>query len=393
MKELKEAVERNNVLREQVTRLTLDQNVGSGLRHVHSSGQETCESRNESLVLSTMSSWALGTLNVPECVPAQGESEVDKRSYEYWKDTLMASLQLVHSADEQAKYGVFKIKAGVKLREIFNTTVSSPTMPDEQTHPFSNALARLDDYFGSRTYLLSQRGKLMNLCQTPTETSVEFVRRVASTAKLCNYGGDEEMEAVVRVITTGANDSRVRVLARRNWVKQGSMKDLVDLIRDHEIEKANEEEFQKTHQRHEPAVIAALSRRPQEYQLQQQANFRADWRGRGAQRGGRRQRGRATGFNPGTVRNQAGSSCWRCGSFFHRSFACPVADKVCHTCGRSGHIARVCTSSSQQTRARSWKRPSDSEEHEMPRKIAAIENKVEHSEVMPKVQEVDENPE
>lgn len=393
MKELKEAVEKNNALREQVTRLSMDQNMGSALHHACSSGQETCESRTESLLLSTMSSWTLGTLNVPECVPAQGESEVDKRSYEYWKETLMASLQLVNSANEHAKYGVFKIKAGVKLREIFNTTVSSPTMPDERTHPFSNALARLDDYFGSRTYLLSQRGKLMNLCQSPTEKSVDFVRRVASTAKLCSYGENEEMEAVVRVITTGANDSRVRVLARRNWIKQGSMKDLIDLILDHEIERANEEEFQKTRQRNESGTIAAVSRGPQELQLQRQANFHGNWRGRGTQRGSRGFRGRARDFNRGMVPKQTGSNCWRCGSFFHRSFACPVADKVCHTCRRAGHIARMCTSANQQAQTRSWKRRSDSEDSEIPRKIAAIENKTEHLDAVPKVQEPDDNPE
>ncbi|XP_062716259.1 uncharacterized protein LOC109407031 [Aedes albopictus] len=56
MKELKEAVEKNNALREQVTRLSMDQNMGSALHHAWSRGQETCESRTESLLLSTMSS-------------------------------------------------------------------------------------------------------------------------------------------------------------------------------------------------------------------------------------------------------------------------------------------------------------------------------------------------
>lgn len=397
MRELKEAVQRNNVLREQVLRLSADQDHQDMSSEFHHAGSSTVRNempdyRNESLI-STMNSWTLGTLNIPECVPSQGESEIDKRAYEYWKETLIASLQLVSSADEQAKFGVFKIKAGVKLREIFSTTVSAPGMPDERMEPFSNALARLNDYFGSRTYLLSQRGKLMNLSQTPTETSVEFVRRVASAAKLCDYGIDEEMEAVVRVVTTGASDSKVRVLARRNWVKRGTIKDLIDLVREHELEKANEEEFQRLHRRSEPAVIAAVSRNVQEFQMQRQPNFHVNWRGRGAPRGSRGIQRGGRGFNQGMLRNQSGSNCWRCGSFYHRSFRCPLGGKVCHNCGRFGHIASFCTSSIQETQSRSWKRPSGSEEQGVPKKIAAIESKSEQQEAAIKVQEADEVPE
>ncbi|XP_062556581.1 uncharacterized protein LOC134221407 [Armigeres subalbatus] len=233
-----------------------------------------------------MNNWTLGTLNIPECVPTEGESEIDKRAYEFWKETLVASLQLVNSADERAKFGVFRIKAGAKLREIFNTTESTPGMPDERSEPFSNAIARLDDYFGSRAYILSQRGKLMNLCQSQTESSIEFVRRVANAAKLCNYGVDEEMEAVVRVITKSANDSRIRVLAHRNWVRHGTMKDLIDLVRDRELEKANEEEFQRAHSNSDTATLALVSRSPQQVHGST-GNFRGNWRGMGPSRGTR----------------------------------------------------------------------------------------------------------
>ena len=73
------------------------------------------------------------------------------------------------------------------------------------------------------------------------------------------------MESVMRTITKGALDSRVRKLAHRNWVRQGSIKDLVDAVQDSEIEKLNEEEFMKTQQRNSAsssgaAVIAAVER-------------------------------------------------------------------------------------------------------------------------------------
>lgn len=238
LKELKEALERNNALREQVSQLATANSFGNGPPLAHSSTmrEDVNQTRNE-LLMSSMSNWTLGALNMPECVPSEGESEIDKRAYEYWKEIMISSLELIHAADEQTKFHVFKIKAGAKLRELFHTTTTLPGMPDEKFEPFSNAMARLNDYFGSRTYILSQRGKLITMHQSSIESSSEFVRRVASAAKLCGYGPDEEMEAVVRAITTGANDSKVRVLAHRNWVKQGSIKDLFDSVRDREIER------------------------------------------------------------------------------------------------------------------------------------------------------------
>lgn len=235
----------------------------------------------------------------------------------------------------------------------------------------------------------------MNLCQLPSEPSIEFVRRVASAAKLCNYGNDEEMEAVVRVVTTGANDSRIRILARRNWVKQGSMKDLIDQVQEHELEQANEEEFRRAHNRGGPATVAMVARNPQEAQTQ--GGFRADWRGnwrgrrltrgsRGSGRGGR-------GANQGMLRRQHGGGCWRCGSTYHQPFTCPNASKTCHTCGRTGHIARMCLSDGQGIQNRPWKRPADSEDRSVPRKIAAIENPRMDEEVADEVRKTDEDPE
>lgn len=371
MKELKEALEKNNSYREQMANLTAgsDQGLSNGFPQACSSTM-----RDDTLLLSTMNNWTLGTLNIPECVPSEGEMEVDKRAYEYWKDILISSLKLINAVDEQTMFGVFKIKAGPKLREIFNTTTTTPGMPDEKSEPFSNAMARLNAYYGSRTYTLSQRGKLMMMSQTSVESSVEFVRRVASAAKLCNYGTDDEMEAVVRVITKGATDGRVRVLAHRNWVKQGSMKDLIDLVRDREIEKTNEDEFQRAHSHDKTLSLASVTSHNRHEDQRNTSMFGHSWQGRGAQRGNRGGRG-GRGFR-GNSRYQNTANCWRCGSIYHRSSECSAMQKECRICGRLGHIARVCSSNqprNPQYQARALKRFADQEEPEVERKIAAIE--------------------
>lgn len=216
----------------------------------------------ESMMMASMNNHSLSTLSVPECKPSDGEFEVDKQAYLRWKDILETSLNLINTTDEHMKMGIFKIKAGAGLLEIFNGTVSAPGMPDEMVFPYSNAIARLDNYYGSRAYLLSQRSKLMNLSQLSNEGNIQFVRRIGVAAKLCEYTSDEEMEAIARTITKGTNDSTVRALAYRNWTKQGSMKDLIDMVRDSEIEKFNEEEFQRKQKSAvpvQPAVVAAVS--------------------------------------------------------------------------------------------------------------------------------------
>lgn len=383
MEKLTEALQENTAYREHIATLTAESDHGLDPTFQPASSST---SRGDSLLLPSMNNWTLNALNIPECVPSEGETEVDKRAYEYWKDILVSSLDLSNTVDEYTKFGVFKIRAGQKLREIFNTTTTTAGMPDEKSKPFSNAMARLDAYYGSRTYILAQRGKLMMMTQITTESSVEFVRRVASAAKLCNYGADDEMEAVVRVITKGASDAKVRVMAYRNWVKQGSMKDLIDLVRDREIEKSNEAEFQRTHEHNKPLSVAAVTSHNSR-EDRGKTFFNPTWQGRGSQRGNRggyrgvnrgvnRGAGRGRGFR-GNPRDQSASNCWRCGSIYHHPSECPVMNYECRSCGGVGHIAHVCESNQQTNphyQARPQKRTADQAETGVDRKIAAIEN-------------------
>lgn len=389
MEKLMAELEKNNSLRERSAQLSDDPIFGSENQVPSTSSAvlgELATVRNQSLLVTTLNNWTLSNLNIPECKPLDGADEIDKRAFDHWKDIFHSSIQLVNATDEHAKFGLFKVKAGLQLRDIYDTTVSGPGMSCAETAPFSNAMERLDDYFGSRTNIIAQRGKLMSLCQNTTENSMQFVRRAISAAKLCNYTEAEEMEAVVRVVTKGALDSRIRVLAHRNWIKQGSMKDLIDLARDWELEKANEEEFQRTRGKLEVAKVAAVS---QQSYGQGRGAFRpsypVNWHFRGARghgRGGGRGFGRGRGavFRPQAraPTTESVQNCWRCGSVFHHPDQCPIRQRVCHNCGQVGHIVRVCPSmESLPSTSNSSKRRNEFKEEviDANAKIAKVEKK------------------
>lgn len=316
-------------------------------------------------LLTSVNNMSLSTMNIPECIPSDGESDIDKKSFEYWKNILLASLNLIQANDEYTKMDVFKIKAGSKLLELFQGTKSSLGMPEETSQPFSNALARLDCYFGSRAYTLSQRSKLLNIVQRAEETSIQFVRRVASSAKLCGYDKeDDEMEAIARTVIKSATDKRVRTLAHRNWVRQGSLNDLIDLVRDHETELSNEEEFQKMRQPQRTISVAAISTdggQRKQFQRNSTGRFYSSFRGKETS-------------SRAPMRNQRpmANTCWRCASIYHGPGQCPCRDKICHNCKQLGHLARCCPS---QNRGRiAPKRFADVDNEAPPRKIAAIKN-------------------
>ncbi|XP_062713225.1 uncharacterized protein LOC134290179 [Aedes albopictus] len=165
---------------------------------------------NESLLM-TMNNMSRSSLSIPECVPASGDTELNKRVYDHWKNVFNASMNLIQATEETTKFDLFRIKAGPSLLELLEGTSTQPGMPDANLLPYSNAIARLDGYFGSRAYILSQRSKLANMVQKSGEVNIEYVKRVSAASKLCNYRADEEFEAISRTLTRGST-ARLRYL-------------------------------------------------------------------------------------------------------------------------------------------------------------------------------------
>lgn len=325
---------------------------------------------NETLLV-TMNNMSLSSLNIPECAPATGETELNKRAYDHWKNVLNASMNLIQATDESTRIDLFRIKAGPLLLELLDGTTTQSGMPSEEQYPYSNAIARLDAHFSSRAYILSQRSKLANMVQRSGELNMQYVKRVAAASKLCNYKHDEEFEAISRTVTRGSTDSHVRTLAYRVLTDGGSLTELLDRVRIREVELENENDYRRLHHQ-QSAKVAAVS------------HYADVQRRRGpleSSRGYNNYRGRGS-FIRGPNRNQGVvQSCGRCLSAYHTEEACFHANKVCRSCNLRGHIARACTS---QVKQESSKRRWTGEETEPPTKIAAImemEHKVEPTEV------------
>lgn len=334
-------------------------------------------SGNETLLM-TMNNMSLSSLNVPECVPATGDTELNKRIYDHWKNVFIASMNLIQATDETTKINLFRIKAGPLLVELLEGTTTQSGMPDEQLFPYSNAIARLDGYFGSRPYILSQRSKLANMVQKNGETNIEYVKRVAAASKLCNYKTEEEFEAISRTLTRGSTDSRIRTLAYRVLTDGGTLNELIDQVRIREVELENEDDYRRLHQ-HRSSTVAAVSRQPSNYGQYRNSQFEPTRRYSSS-------RGKES-FVRGSVKNQRPTeSCWRCLSAYHTPEKCFHRDRVCHDCNSRGHISRACTTElAAQAKQEPQKRRWTGEESEPPSKIAAVqklEDNKEQSQVM-----------
>lgn len=347
---------------------------------------ETCSSRGSSSEIdhdtSIFTSMSFASLNIVECKPIDGEDEVDKKSFENWKELLEASMQFAKVKDEFSKISIFKIKAGCKLMEVLDGTSTRDDDPDMKMFPYSNVMSRLKRYFNSRDYVLLQRQRLRSMTQQSDESDLKYVKRVTAVAKLCDYGEDQLMENIADVVQSHALNLKVREAGRKVMRKGGSLTEFLDKIRGHEIEKLNEQTFLKNHQQYRSddqqiATVASEQRNPAgkfrpsssfrfvskpQGPMFNQSRMAGSFRGRGTARGGW-DRSNGVGRKP----------CWRCTGTYHFPHECHAINKVCRNCQRIGHIERAC-SQKLQTIAR--KRPNQEDaESSTPskaRKIAAI---------------------
>lgn len=316
--------------------------------------EEFPRNQSDSLLMTSMNTLSVASLSIPECRPAENEDDIDRKSFETWKELLEASMDLIGVTDECTKMNVLKVKAGPKLLEVLDGTPPQ-AVPDVSIAPYSNAMRRLKDFFGSREYNLMQRQKLRAMAQIPGEPDTKYVKRVIAAAKLCDFDDDKLMESAAEVIQLHALNIKVREAGRKILRKGGSLSELIDKVHGYELDKKNEEIFAKTHPPAAEAMVAAVAH-GQPGTSYQRANYHGGsfrgFRGRTNSNPGRG--GNWQNFRGGSnVRRQnetrsagergtGGAPCWRCTSRFHSPNNCHAIPKVCRNCQVVGHIERAC---------------------------------------------------
>lgn len=376
--------------------------------------------------MSSVNQLSVSSINIPECKPLDGDDEIYRHSYEAWRELLEDTMRLAGVHDDATQFTIFKIKAGTRLLQIFRNTKSQPDYPNPETEPFANAMHRLKTYFGSGSDVMLQRRKLSLMTQNPGESSLAFITRVGSTARLCEYGEEKEFEEIVGTISENAVSKDVRIAALKMLSRKGTFSDLVDTVRELEAIRINEEFFKQKHQKMESAAVAAVSAAypvydrptfsrpgPRGDRFQHISSRRRDYRfnpsrgsrpyGNGAPNrpygyggpsrpygnsgpnrpygnsGPNRQYGNGAPNRRGPAReasNNRPDRCWRCNSVYHLATECDTADKECSGCGCIGHILRACPNLGQP---RTYKRRADpdTEEPEGKRETIAAVEKVE----------------
>lgn len=401
-KELEQERQRNASLLAKLKRVKSDHrkfeqsvNEGSFVRLHSTMRDDSSGNDHNSVFMSSMSNLSLASLNVPECRSADGEDEIDRKSFEQWKNMLEASMQLAGVADEVTKMNIFTIKAGPKLLDVLEGTVTHPETPDIVTNPYANAIQRLNAYFGSRDYIFMQRQKLRSLTQNAGEKDVKYVKRVIAIAKLCDFSDNNLPEQVADSIQSHALNQKVREAARKMLRKGGSLADLLDRVRTLEMDQLNEDIFVKNNSQAAQLTVAAVTSAGQRNQLGRQGSFGnprnqsntqhyqyGSNNGFGTRNGQRSFSGNWLSGRGGRgigrrdiVRNTTSRvPCWRCMSRRHQPSECFAVDQACRNCNVRGHFERACrqqkpsVSSSESMK----RRYSNDSKESSSKKIAAV---------------------
>lgn len=168
-KDLEEERARNSLLVDEMSKMLDEQEPAAGTSSVVQPSDTGCQSSiefegnvpsstqrskattsfEETKFMASINQLSVSSVNVPECRPAIESEDINRHTFEQWRDLLVDSMALAGITEEVTKFTIFKVKAGPRLLDIYRNAKADADAPDADLFPFTHALYRLKAYFGS----------------------------------------------------------------------------------------------------------------------------------------------------------------------------------------------------------------------------------------------------
>lgn len=295
---------------------------------------------------------SLAAIPIQACVAPSNET-LSLVHYLPWRENIMSAVSYAPDASQGQLLAFLKLKAGEELMNIYRYA-QVENFPPHLSHPvpddvrvFDQAIARLDQYFKANSSVMADIQAFRSAKQLPSESCCDFIMRLRKAATRCNFGPDEDKQIVENLAVNSSSD-RLKSKAIKPNAIDGGAQSLEEMWRKATaIDRETAAKFRAPHTSSAPMPTAAVV-----YSISESDKAKID---RLLSQGNTRNQNVACKSPPlsrfpanlGAPRLEP---CSGCGSTAHHRTQCFARGKICHNCGKQGHLARVCRQQRKQTK-------------------------------------------
>lgn len=284
-----------------------------------------------------------------------GSLPTNKRKAEWmrYRDQFERIVSCKPPVDEETKLTGLKIFAGDYLLSIIE--MQQKSVPDSSREVYRATIKALDKYFSQSCDVVKERMKFRELRMKSSESFPDFVLRLETQAKFCDFGREQREEEFVQALLRRSVPGISEKLYEMSDFFENDLERIVnhgkhlDYIRTEAVEsKVTHEQGQINDEPERDvsnvkAVNAIHTGRK---------SFRSDHHDRAKYVDGRNGLSEtSTRKRPWDNRQSARQACPKCGSV-HGPRDCKAFRAKCYNCGKLNHFAEFCYSSRRWKNAR-----------------------------------------
>lgn len=243
-------------------------------------------------------------------------------SFELYADSKGLIVEDGNDRNRQRRRALLLHSAGMDVQDVFLTLDNTGGVKD-----FDLAVTALNNHFVPKASESHARHKFKQTVPKPGETVQQYVVRLKTAVRDCNYGGDADSHIRDQILWYSGSE----YMQRRLMEEKGhfTLEKALEIAQDCE---SIEERMQSL--KNNAAAATASASKPQDEAVHKVGQQREN-------RGGYRDRPRG---RSGKSTEATSSRCYRCDQEGHygRDERCPARGKTCGKCGGPNHFAKVC---------------------------------------------------